>query len=186
MATSIVADIIKGFVNLIVKASEWFFAYPVNINYVGQFETEKGYVFVIEVYTEENRVIQIPKKSFKIEITVDSKLSDKMKEKLVYGEHVTVFDSEHLLSAYLNGRSYGNVLSYVACHKNSQRLFLLTRVQGPGSQNPSLRFQLGKVYKTAKVKIKKRLFSLTYAEIPIKKVAIISGTARTQIVDAEN
>ncbi|MGB8657369.1 MAG: hypothetical protein WCE90_06235 [Candidatus Zixiibacteriota bacterium] len=153
MATSIVADIIKGFVNLIVKASEWFFAYPVNINYVGQFETEKGYVFVIEVYTEENRVIQIPKKSFSIKIIVDSKLAHRMKEKRVYGEHIDIFDSEVLLKTYLSDRTYGNVLNYVACHKQCQRLFLLTRVKGPNSENPSLRFQLGKFYQKVKIKV---------------------------------
>jgi hypothetical protein len=160
------------------------FCYPVNINYVGQFETEKGYVFVIEVYTEENRVIQIPKKSFSIKIIVDSKLVHIMKEKRVYGEHIDIFDSEVLLKIYLSDRTYGNVLNYVACHKKPQILLLLTRVKGPNSENPSLRFQLGKFYQTVRIKLKKRMFSLTYIEIPIKKVTIISGNEMTQIVDA--
>jgi hypothetical protein len=110
----------------LLKLQNGFFAYPVNINYVGQFETEKGYVFaIIEVYTEENRVIQIPKKNFSIKIIVDSKLVHRMKEKRIYGEHIDIFDSEVLLKTYLSDRTYGNVLNYVACHKKPQILFLL-------------------------------------------------------------
>ena len=184
MASSIIEDIVKLVPKLIGRIIKWIFKYPVNIEYVGQFETEKGYVFVIEIYTEENRVIRIPKSSFRIKITVDSKLKRRLKEKRVYGEHVDIFESDIILQAYLNGRSYGNVPNYVACHKKPQRLFLLTSVEGPGSKNPSLRFQLGKLYQAVKIKLRKRIFSLKYTEIPIRKVTIISGNDMTRIVDA--
>jgi hypothetical protein len=186
MASSIAEDIIKTVPTLVGKVAKWFFKYPVNINYIEQFETKKGYVFAIEIHTEENRVLRIPKRSFSIKIKVDRKLAHKKKEKLIYGEYADVFESEAILQAYLDSRSYGNVLNYVPCHKHPQRLFLLTHVQGPGSQNPSARFQLGKVYQTVKIKVKKRFFSFTYIEIPIRKITIISGNDRTQIIDAEN
>lgn len=181
---SMTVEVVKAIGKLISKLIKWFFGYPLIIDYVGQFETEKGYVFVIELYTKKNKVIKVPKSDFNIKIMVDKVLARKMKDKLVYGEYVDVFDSEVLLKAHIDGRSYGNVPSYVPIHKRPQRVFLLTSVAGPDSQNPSARFQLGRVYQTAKVKLRKRLFSLTYVEMPIRKVILISGNEKTRIVDA--
>ncbi|MCK4224059.1 MAG: hypothetical protein KAX39_02685 [candidate division Zixibacteria bacterium] len=185
MPISTTVDIVKAIAKLIRKLSALFFRYPVIIDYVSQFETKIGYVFVIDVQTERNKVITIPKNRFEIKIKLDRALARKTdKSKLIYGEHVNVYDSEFVLQADIEGRSHGNVLSYVRCHKRPQRLFLLTRVEGPENQNPSARFQWGKVYQTAKIKLRKRLFSLTYIEIPIRKVILISGNEKTRIVDS--
>jgi len=184
METSIIGEFLKGIGNLFQKLWGWFFVYPIIINYMSQFETKKGYVFVIKIYTEKNRVIRIPKNAFKIKIVVDSVLKRKFKEKLIWGEYVNVFESEVLLQAYIDNRSFGNVLSYVSVHQNPQSLFLLTRVQGPGSENPSSRLQLYKVYQTVKIKLSKRFFSLVYIEIPIRQIPIISGNDKTRIVDS--
>ena len=177
-------EVVKAVGKLIHKLMKWVFGYPLIIEYVGQFETNKGYVFVIELYTKTNKVIKVPKSNFNIKIMVDKVLARKMKDKLMYGEYADVLESEVLLKAHIEDISYGNVLSYVPIHKRPQRVFLLTRVAGPNSQNPSSRFQLGKVYQTAKVKLRKRLFSLTYIEMPIRKVILISGNEKTRIVDA--
>ena len=178
------AEFLKGIGDLFRKLWDWVFVYPVIIDYVDQFETRKGYVFIIEIYTVKNRVVQIPKNTFKIKIRVDPARSRKMKGKLDKGEYVDVYESEALLQASIDNRSFGNVSNYVGVHKNPQSLFLLTRVQGPGSQNPSLRLQLGRVYQTVKIKLRKRFLSLTYIEIPIRQVPIISGNEKTHIVDS--
>lgn len=180
-----VFEILREFLKLIGTFATWFLRYPVTFEYVRQFETKIGYVFVVKAQTWKNRVITVPKDRFEIQINLDSEFAHKMdKSKLVYGERVHVYESELVLNADIEGRSRGNVLSYVLCHRNPQRLFLLVRVEGPGNQNPSRRFRLGKVYQTARIKLRKRLLSLTYLEIPIKKVPIISGNEKTRIVDS--
>jgi hypothetical protein len=105
------------------------------------------------------------------------------RNKIIYGENVLVFDNEHILKAFLDGRSYGNVSLYINCHKNKTKLYLLLQVEGPGSSNPSLRFQLGKVYISVKIKIKKFLLPITYTEVPFRHIPIIAGNDKTKIVD---
>ncbi len=162
-----------------------FFKHPVALSYVSQFETEKGYVIEVDAESTNNRVISIPKSNFKSTVVTDKKLARKVeKGKLVYGESVEVFDSEIVLKAFLEGRSFGNVRRSVELHSRPQRLFLLVRVEGPGSQNPSSRFQLARVYRAIKVEVVKRLFPFTYLEVPLRHVAIIAGNERTRIVDS--
>ncbi len=172
-------------VQIVIRLAEWFFKYPVTMNYVSQLETKKGYVFVVDVLSKNNRVVSISKSRFKITIVLDKELAHKAeKGKLIYGESVEIFDSEIVLKAHLEGRSFGNVRRSVELHNRPQRLYLLVRVKGPGSQNPSSRLQLARVYRTVKVKIVKKLFPSTYIEIPIRHIAIIAGNEKTRILDS--
>lgn len=178
-------ELLIQIVRLLTRFTWGFFKYPVAMSYVSQFETKKGYAFVVDAYSKTNRVVSIPKSRFKITVMLDKELAHKAeKGKLIYGESVNVFDSEIVLKAHLEGRSFGNVRTSVELHSRPQRLFLLVRVKGPGSQNPSSRLQLARVYRTVKVKIVKKLFPFTYIEIPIRYIAIIAGNEKTRIMDS--
>ena len=181
MDSSLVVQAAQGAIGLVGR----FFKYPIAMMYADQFETKMGYVFAVDVCSKNKRVISIPKSSFKIAVLLDDDEARKAeKDKLIYGESVDVFDSDVVLQAFIQGRSFGNVRASVECHSRPQRLYLLVRVKGPDSHNPSLRFCLGRVYRTVKVKIVKRLLSLTYLEIPIRHFAIIAGNDKTQITES--
>jgi len=173
-------SLIRPFCNQLKKP----FLYPVYVEDISQFETNKGYVLEIGISTLLNKVISINRNNFSIKIKIDQQLKKKMsKNNIIYGEKVLVFDNEHILKAFLDGISYGNVSLYINCHKNKTKLYLLVQVDGPGSTNPSLRFQIGKVYKSAKIKIKKFLLPITYTEVPFRHIPIIAGDNKTKIVD---
>jgi len=154
------------------------------MEYESQFETKMGYVFVANIQSEKNKLISVPKAAFSVKLMFDRKLLKRAeKEKIIYGEHVLVFDSDAVLKAFIENRSFGNVTDNISCTNNPQPLFFLVRIKGPGSSNPSSRFQLGKLYSSIKVRIRKGLLSFTYLEIPIHHVTVIAGNDKTHIIE---
>lgn len=170
-------------VNLVLKPIRRVFTYPVVLEYRRQFETRKGYVFETHARSTNGKLIRIDKDAFSVKIKCNRKLLNSVpKEKLMYGESVVVFDSLNVLKAFLAGRSFGNVDSYISVQAEPTTLYLLVSVAEPNSTNPSLRFGLGKVYRSVRFRVKKVLFNITYREIPIRHVTLIAGNDRTQII----
>lgn len=160
------------------------FYYPVDMSYVGQEETKGGYVFHVSIKSCGKHVVAVPKRSFSVKIVKDKKIEKHFdKTKIVYGEKVRVFDSSHVLQAHLSGKSYGNVSDNVLCPEQPVLLHFLITVEGPGSANPSATFQFSKLYRCVGIRLRKRLFRLTYREVPIHQIPIVSGNEITKIVD---
>ncbi len=173
---------------LILKCARWvfnrLFMYPVDVRYVNQLESGKGYIIEIDICSRVKRLVSIPKKRFGAELILDDTLSGTMdRSQQLYGERVQVFDSIGVLDAFLRGKSYGNVSSAVRCHSKASRIYLLITVEGPGSTNPSSRLQVGRVYTGVRVSIKKRVFQLAYLEIALHQISIVAGNDTTRIVD---
>jgi hypothetical protein len=160
-----------------------FVLYPINIQYVQQFETNLGYVFVVNIQTTCRQPISINKDRFKVRIQKDTELIKKVdNDKILYGESVEIFDSKELLDAKIRGLSVGNVANHIWLENKSNNYFFLLRVQGPGSSNPSSRLQLAKVYRSMKIMVKK-WFWFSYIEIPLRHITFIAGNEKTKIID---
>lgn len=180
MDLSVVFQILGG----LKRVFMWVFGYPISIKYLSQFETKKGYVIEAEILTEKRRIINVRKSNICLKIRHDKLLlKETEKGKLIYGESVMVFDSPHTLQAYLEGFSYGNVLDHLRVHKQPQSVLFLIQIEGPGSSNPSSRFQLAKVYGSVEILIRKSCIWLPYLEIPLQKVTIIAGNKNTKIIE---
>ena len=102
---------------------------------------------------------------------------------LAYGESVTVFTNRSVLDAAIADRSYANAERSVACGPQAVDVYLLVKVRGPGSTNPSARFQLGSVYLGLVVGLRSWLGSEDYIEIPIRHVPLVAGDARTGVLE---
>jgi hypothetical protein len=101
----------------------------------------------------------------------------------MFGETCEVFESEHVVAARVEERSFGNVPNYVTVGPDPTRLWILIRVRGPKSQNPSSRFLFGRIYVSVTVRLRKRWFSRGYGEFPLPKVSIIAGNEKTKIIE---
>jgi hypothetical protein len=178
--------------DVILRALAWIakvtvkplFYYPVDMSYVGQDETKSGYVFHVSIRSCSKRVVAVPKDNFSVKIVKDKKLEKRVdRTKILYGEKVRVFDSSDVLQAHLSERSYGSVPDCILCTEQPVLLHLLVSVGGPGSVNPSATFQFSKLYRCVGIRLRKRLFRLTYLEAPIRQIIIVSGNEKTKIVD---
>ncbi|MCK5126224.1 MAG: hypothetical protein KAR42_08200 [candidate division Zixibacteria bacterium] len=164
------------------KALLWIFEYPIIIKYLNQFKTKKGYVVRFDIHTPKKRIIKIRKCDIKLTIRHNKALLKEVeKDKLLHGESTIVFDSPHILTAYLKDLSYGNVMDYLQIHEQSQTVYLLLQVKGPGNIDPSLRLQIAPVYSSIDLSIHRFILWIRYLEIPLNKLSIIGGNKKTII-----
>ena len=149
-----------------------------------QFESKCGYVFEVEVSTAKSRMVSIAKRRFGVKLRLDKELVKKIDpSRILYGEHVRIFESLALLQAYADGLTFANVPDHVRVHGKPTILYLLMRVRGPLNKNPSVTLQLAKIYESLRVKIKRNGVWQQYAEFPITHPSIIAGNKNTRIVE---
>ncbi|MEZ5358048.1 MAG: hypothetical protein R3F48_04395 [Candidatus Zixiibacteriota bacterium] len=167
---------------LFLPLVQWIFKYPVDIQHINQFETKKGYVFQITIKAKSKKIMKIPKKCVRFKILKDKELvKSAEKEKIIYGESIIIFNSQHTLEAYLNDLSYGNEPDYLILQEQVKTIYAILRVEGPGPINPSLRLQLGPLYIGVRILIKKSGLWLAYQEVSLNKLPIIAGNGKTRI-----
>jgi len=178
--------------DLVLKVLHWafktvlrpLFCYPVEMEYVAQEETEAGYVLHLTVKSLGNRVVTIPKENLFIKIVKNPEIEKQAdKSKIVFGERALVFDSPDVLKAHISGRSYGNVRRHIVCGRSPVLLHLLITVKGPGSTNPSLRFQIAQLYVSFRISLRKWLLRIAYLEVPIRHIPLVTGNKMTTIID---
>lgn len=161
------------------------FIYQLDIKYLSQFETKKGYTLVVQISSKLGKLISIHRRKIKPKIILDKELVKEVPpDKLMYGEYFSIFESDAVFKAYLNGNSYGNIPASIVCSLQPKILHLLLRVEGPRSSNPSSRVQLGKVYLGVKIVIEKNLYKHSYLEIPLNTISLIAGDNNTKIIDS--
>ena len=89
------------------RLTAFLMMYPIQVDEIGQFETTRGYVFVVQVRAKANKVVSIPKASISVKVEFNLQtVTEQAKGKLVYGESVQVFDSQIILNAYIENRSF--------------------------------------------------------------------------------
>jgi hypothetical protein len=161
--------------------------YPVELSYVRQYETQAGYVLHLQIKSTNGTTVFIPSDRFEVKVALDDPalgaLSLQQKKGLVYGESAKAFDNKLLLDSAAQGLSYANANASIACVGEARDLFLLVTVAGPGSPNPSARFQLGRIYRSLTVRLRKRLFSPDYLDVPIDHVPIVASDAKTRVIE---
>jgi hypothetical protein len=162
----------------------WF---PVAMKYVGQVESQAGYVLQLRISSTRPDTVYVPVQSFQVKITHDEGLLRGMapaeRARLVFGESVTVFTSQAVLDTAIGGRSYANADTHVACGPEPRNVFLLVTVQGPNSPNPSARLQLGAVYRGVKVSLRRGLWTREYLDVPIRHVPLLAGDDKTRVIE---
>ncbi len=176
--------LINKLLEIFPRAYRWLFQYNIDCKYVQQGETNKGYIIEVAVRTRSNGVIQIRRDDICLRLTLDKQLvTDQIKPKIMYGLKTQVFDSLPVLQAHIQGLSYGNVSNYISVLDRPMTLWLLVTVCGPGSSNPSSRLQLGQVYVSLSLRIRKWLFWKQYLNVPLRHIAIVAGNEKTKIID---
>lgn len=160
---------------------------PVAISYVDQYESDAGYVVHLRIRSTNGGTVYVPVESFTVKVKHDDarlqQMAPEKRAQLAYGESATVFTSRTVLNAAIAGRSYANTGGQVACGPQATDLFLLVTVRGPGSANPSARFQLGAVYVGLVVGLKTVWWVKEYLDVPIRHVPIIAGDEKTRVIE---
>jgi hypothetical protein len=161
------------------------FRYPVEFTYVSQRETDTGYVLELQVKSTGGEPVFIPREDLRVRIVRDARLVEAMapsqRNTLVHGETVKVLDNAATLAAEIDGRTY-TIDPNMACTTQSRPLYLLLRVAGPGSTNPSLRLQIAPVYRSLAVGLQRRFRTSYYLEIPFRRLSIIAEDHKTRVI----
>lgn len=174
----------------LLAALAWFtgrVTYPVELTYVNQFETQTGYVLEITANSlVKKRTVHVNRDDFRAKLVLDdsafSSMSPTEREKVISSVRVEPFDNRSVLDAAVEGRSYTNVPYAISLVDTPRPLYLLLTVDGPGSSNPSARFQLGRVYRSVKIMLGRRTMSREYLEVPLRHIPIVAGDANTRIL----
>jgi len=137
----------------------------------------------IECKSKSAQPVLLRRADLRLDLILDSDTLGKCDaSKVIHGINALVFDNSHVLQAHLDGRSYSTMPSYVSI-TDLTTLWLLITIDGPGSSNPSSRFQLLNVYRSFRLRIRRKLLWPRYLDIPIRHIPIIAGNDKTRIVD---
>jgi hypothetical protein len=160
------------------------FRYPIELKYVGQSESQAGYILKLQMQSTNGDAVFVPRDEFEVTITHDEgrvqRLSSDERRKLLSGETVKVFDNPHVLRAEIEERTYTSD-GTLPISPAPRSVFLLVRVAN-GSGNPSLALQLSPIYRSLLVAVRRNGWSGKYLEVPIRRVPIVSGNDKMRII----
>lgn len=178
-----------GAAEKVVAAGTWVwsatFRYPVKIEYVGQRATAAGYLLHVRIKSTNGATVFIPTDRFRVDIVRDEQVVGRMsaqdRKKLVYGERVRVFDDIHVVQAVVEGRSFANAATNIVCAPETNDLFFLLTVAGPGDPTLADRLRLGRAYRSLRVSIRKWVLAQEYLDARLGRILWIGADERTQI-----